>query len=324
MAVEKYRKKTGRAVKIVYTAHDYQLICPSHGLFDNDIKVCEKCLSGNYTHCFKTKCVKNSRLKSLLGMLDAYFVPVDRSQQMYGVEIHANVIQAFMENKTLTVLPAVVDGLIATIIVIALMLICENLSAVKVVIVCVVSAVVKLIMGFVLFNIGFTSNVLVAPIMSVIIGIYYIVLQYYRARVAKKSIEKAFSKYVDPQVIDDIAKNGTYELKLGGENRDIAVLFVDIRGFTPLSESLEPEQVVDILNEYLELTTASIFKHGGTLDKFIGDATMGVFNAPFNADDYVYKAVLAAWDIVQGGNRLEKDFLEKYGKRYKLWTCSCR
>lgn len=73
LAVEKYRKKTGRAVKIVYTAHDYQLICPSHGLFDNDIKVCEKCLSGNYTHCFKTKCVKNSRLKSLLGMLDAYF-----------------------------------------------------------------------------------------------------------------------------------------------------------------------------------------------------------------------------------------------------------
>lgn len=73
LAVEKYRKKTSRAVKIVYTAHDYQLICPSHGLFDNDIKVCEKCLSGNYTHCFKTKCVKNSRLKSFLGMLDAYF-----------------------------------------------------------------------------------------------------------------------------------------------------------------------------------------------------------------------------------------------------------
>lgn len=73
LAVHKYRKKTGRDVKIVYTAHDYQLVCPSHGLFDNEIKVCERCLSGNFTHCLRTKCVKNSRAKSFLGMLDAYF-----------------------------------------------------------------------------------------------------------------------------------------------------------------------------------------------------------------------------------------------------------
>ena len=146
------------------------------------------------------------------------------------------------------------------------------------------------------------------------IGIYYIGLHYYKARAAKLSIERAFSKYVAPQVVDEIAKDGTYELKLGGENRDVAVLFVDIRGFTPLSESLEPEQVVDILNGYLELTTASIFRHGGTLDKFIGDATMAVFNAPFDTEDYEYKAILTAWDIVQGGNRIEKEYLARYGK----------
>lgn len=73
LEVEKYRKKTGKKVKIIYTAHDYQLVCPSHGLFDSDINVCEKCLGGNYTHCLKTKCMKNSRAKSLLAMLDAYF-----------------------------------------------------------------------------------------------------------------------------------------------------------------------------------------------------------------------------------------------------------
>ena len=73
LEIEKYRKETGRTVKIIYTAHDYQLICPSHGLFDADIQICEKCLGGNYTHCLRTKCVKGSRAKSLLGMLDAYF-----------------------------------------------------------------------------------------------------------------------------------------------------------------------------------------------------------------------------------------------------------
>lgn len=71
--VEKYRKQTKRNVKLIYTAHDYQLICPSHGLFDVDINVCEKCLSGNYTHCFRTKCIKNSCAKSLLGTIDAYY-----------------------------------------------------------------------------------------------------------------------------------------------------------------------------------------------------------------------------------------------------------
>ncbi|MBQ9743129.1 MAG: glycosyltransferase [Ruminococcus sp.] len=73
LEVEDYRKSTGRNVRIIYTAHDYQLICPSHGLFDADINICEKCLGGNYMHCFRTKCHKNSRAKSLLAMADAYF-----------------------------------------------------------------------------------------------------------------------------------------------------------------------------------------------------------------------------------------------------------
>lgn len=68
-----YRTQTGRPVRLVYTAHDYQLICPSHGLFDTDRNVCERCLDGNYLHCLKTKCIKGSRLKSLLGTIDGFF-----------------------------------------------------------------------------------------------------------------------------------------------------------------------------------------------------------------------------------------------------------
>ena len=73
LEIARYRRETGSLVRIVYTAHDYQLICPSHGLFDSDINVCEKCLGGNYTHCLRTKCMKNSRAKSFLAMLDAYY-----------------------------------------------------------------------------------------------------------------------------------------------------------------------------------------------------------------------------------------------------------
>lgn len=248
------------------------------------------------------------------GMLDSYFVPINRGEQMYGVEIHANVIQAISEGKALRPLSPVADGLIAAAVAFILMFICSELSVIKVILICAGTAVLKLIGGAVLFSSGYKWDNLTAVIVAVIIAVYYTVVHYYRANAAKRSIEKAFSKYVAPQVVGEIIKNGTYELKLGGENRNIAVLFVDIRGFTPLSESLEPEQVVDILNSYLELTTNCIFRHGGTLDKFIGDATMAVFNAPFDTEDYVYKAVLAAWDIVQGGNRIEQQFIERYGK----------
>ena len=249
------------------------------------------------------------------GMMDSYFVPVDRSQQMYGVEIHANIIQAIMEDKVVEPVPTWIDGLIAALVAVLLVWICHRLSVVKTVIVCVAVAIAKILIDGILFNMGYTVNHLTIPVTSALIGLYYVGMHYYKARAAKQSIEKAFSKYVAPQVVDEISKTGTYQLKLGGENRDVAVLFVDIRGFTPLSESLEPEQVVNILNRYLELTTSCIFKHGGTLDKFIGDATMAVFNAPFDTEDYIYKAVLAAWDIVQGGAAIEKEFMEKYGKQ---------
>lgn len=73
LETEKYRKQFNNNLKIIYTAHDYQLICPSHGLFDAQINICEKCLTGSYMHCVKTKCMKNSRMKSLLAAADAYF-----------------------------------------------------------------------------------------------------------------------------------------------------------------------------------------------------------------------------------------------------------
>ncbi len=72
LEIEKYRRSFNKNVKIVYTAHDYQLVCPSHGMFDSNINICEKCIGGNYTHCFKTRCMKNSTMKSLLATVDAY------------------------------------------------------------------------------------------------------------------------------------------------------------------------------------------------------------------------------------------------------------
>lgn len=72
LEIHKWRMETKHLCKIISTAHDYQMICPSHGLFDKDLNICEKCLSGSYLPCLQTKCVKNSYLKSVIGMIDAY------------------------------------------------------------------------------------------------------------------------------------------------------------------------------------------------------------------------------------------------------------
>lgn len=73
LEIEKWRQEKRNGCRIIYTGHDYQLICPSHGLFDVNVKPCELCLDGKYIHCLQTKCLKNSRAKSLLGTMDGYF-----------------------------------------------------------------------------------------------------------------------------------------------------------------------------------------------------------------------------------------------------------
>jgi adenylate cyclase len=128
-------------------------------------------------------------------------------------------------------------------------------------------------------------------------------------------MEKAFKKYVDKSVVNELVNNGALEAKIGGVRKDVAVLFVDIRGFTSLSESLPPEQIVEILNQYLALAANAVEKNSGTLDKFIGDAAMAVFNSPFDLEDYEYKAVHAAWDLLLSAKELNEFCQTQYQKQ---------
>ncbi len=247
------------------------------------------------------------------GLSDQFSVPNSESQ-MYGVEIHANIVQGLLDGKSLVPAPRLMAALIIAAFCAAAYILTKKLplkAATPAAIVIIAGSVI----AFMAINSGGTSFPLIyLPLGALLCYLINLVRKYVEERLEKKKITDAFKKYVAPQVVEEIAKKGGYQIKLGGENRDIAVLFVDIRGFTPMSESLEPEQVVDILNSYLNLTTNSIFANGGTLDKFIGDATMAVFNAPFDLDDYVYRAVKTAWAIVSGGNAIESKFLERYGK----------
>lgn len=248
------------------------------------------------------------------GMQDAYNVAVQRGAQMYGVEIHANILEAIMEGKVNVPVEESVFAVCAALVTVLFGILCRKTTIVKSTVLLVVFILADIFLAKLLYNRGLVINLTLLPIAFLLLYAYNLVQGYLTEVLRRRKVLSAFKKYVAPQVVDEISKQGDFQLVLGGESRDIAVLFVDIRGFTPMSESLEPEQVVEILNEYLKLTTESILNNGGTLDKFIGDATMAVFNAPFDLEDYVYRAVCTARDIAAGSEALKEKLLERFGK----------
>ena len=109
-------------------------------------------------------------------------------------------------------------------------------------------------------------------------------------------VKNTFKRYVSKQVVDNLLEDET-KLNLGGEEREVTILFTDIRGFTSMSENMEPEQVVMTLNEYFSEMIDIVFEHNGTLDKIIGDELMVVFGAPLAADDDTERALNTAVEM---------------------------
>jgi adenylate cyclase len=119
----------------------------------------------------------------------------------------------------------------------------------------------------------------------------------------KEMIKRAFSRYVAREVVEEVLKDPE-QLQLKGERREVTVLFCDVRGFTPMSEKLTPEQVVSLLNDYYTLMIELTFKHDGTLDKFLGDGVMAIFGAPIAYADHALHACRAALAMQAGIARL--------------------
>ncbi|HLI07329.1 MAG TPA: adenylate/guanylate cyclase domain-containing protein [Ktedonobacteraceae bacterium] len=111
-----------------------------------------------------------------------------------------------------------------------------------------------------------------------------------------RKINRIFGRYVHPKVVEQLISDPR-ALKLGGETKEISIVFADIRGYTRLSESMSPEQVMNLLNKYLEIMGKEIWDEGGTLTAFIGDALMAIFNAPLPQEDHALRAVRAAWKM---------------------------
>ncbi|MFZ1082378.1 MAG: adenylate/guanylate cyclase domain-containing protein, partial [Candidatus Kryptoniota bacterium] len=129
-----------------------------------------------------------------------------------------------------------------------------------------------------------------------------VVYQYVVERKQKAAIKLIFSQYVDPSVVNQLVSNPEL-VKLGGERKTLSVLFSDIENFTGVSEKMAPEDLITHLNEYLTAMTEIVFKHDGTLDKYIGDAIIAFWGAPIEIKDHAYRVCQSAIEMTK---RLEE------------------
>lgn len=135
----------------------------------------------------------------------------------------------------------------------------------------------------------------------------------------RRFIREAFGRYVSPAVVHQLVEDPS-KLKLGGERRHVSYVFTDIAGFTSLSEKSDPELLVNILNEYLDGMTRVVMENGGMVDKFIGDAVVGLFGAPLDQPDHAARAIRCAI----GMDRFTRAFEQKCAQRgVKLGITRC-
>lgn len=248
------------------------------------------------------------------GLRDSYTTAIDHKAPMFGIEYQANAIQAMLWGDY----KKEVNDHLQLFLLFAVMLLClagywrRPVRSSTVLWIFVSGG--YLLLCRLLYHFGWVLHVLWIPVGATVLYAGCLALNYIQAAMERRHVTNTFKRYVAPEIVNELLKEGTDALELGGKLTRIAVLFVDVRGFTPMSELLKPTEVVEILNQYLTLISRCILKNSGTLDKFVGDAAMAFWGAPLPQEDYVMKAVQAAVDMAKGSESLSRALMEQYGR----------
>jgi len=218
-----------------------------------------------------------------------------------GVEIHANVLDTILNGlyiarsgreEWIDILVILLLGLVLGSVLAQVRLVWTTPIAVLVLVVFVAGSYVAFVSYHLWLNVIVPTTLVVANFAAV--GTYR---AFWEER-EKRKVRTAFQQYVPPGLIREMLKDPG-RLKLGGEERELTVMFSDIRGFTSLSEKLTALELTSFLNSYTDEMTDIIFRHWGTLDKFEGDAIMAFWGAPYEQDDHARRACAAALDMAR-------------------------
>lgn len=245
------------------------------------------------------------------GLLDLRTIPLEPAYP--GVEVHANIIQGILDGRILHA-PGYTKGfefILISFIGIALTFSLPMLSALYSTLVILGSIVLLIGTNFY----AWTSAQLVLPIAApVLLVVLLFALQmtygFFVESRGKRQLAHLFGQYVPPELVDEMSEKMD-EINLDGEMREMSVLFSDVRGFTTISESLEPKELTDYINAFLTPITKVIHDDRGTIDKYMGDAVMAFWGAPLEDDQHALHALNAAIGIVERMKTLREEFAEK-------------
>ncbi len=244
---------------------------------------------------------------------DEFPTPFSGEQKMPGVEIHANLLDTLLGGNWLTRVHLYVGGALALLAAILASLVTSLMRPIRAVLVILAVGAVYAAAVFGAF-VAWYLWVDVVPVQVALFLGYgtTVVVNFIREQREKQRLSRFFS----PDVIKEILQTRT-DSSLAGSRRRVTVLFSDIRGFTSLSEKLTPEEVVEMLRDYLTTMTEIVFKHGGTVDKYIGDAIMALYGAPFDQPNHAEQAVRTALEFQEQVKFLSERWEAKCGARLR-------
>lgn len=242
---------------------------------------------------------------------DSGTVPIE--SRMPLIYAHANIVDQLLNDRYITYIPDLYVFLIALLLFALTVYATWKLKTVVSVGAVFGFSILLLIGQFYLFETTQVFLDTVNPIAVMLLTfVPNIAVKAYFETKHKNFITKQFGRYISPDLVKEISKSDK-ELPLGGINKELSILFLDIRGFTTLSEKMKPEEVVDFLNMMFNLITEKTLENHGTIDKFIGDAAMLIFNAPLDLQNHEYYAVKTAYDIQKGMERVREEIQSKHG-----------
>jgi adenylate cyclase len=212
---------------------------------------------------------------------------------MPGVVIHANALETLIRGDRIREVPKLVSTILAAIAALAGSLLAIRLRAFRALVVVVAVWVVAGLAAFAAFKYGNVWWRGMAPTFGLVLGYGATVVENF---VREQREKQRLSRFFSPDVLRAVVRDRDGR-SLRPRRRLVTVLFSDIRGFTSISERLQPEQVDEMLREYLTVMTEVVFRHGGTVDKYIGDAIMGLYNAPYEDPDHALKAIRTALEF---------------------------
>ena len=237
-----------------------------------------------------------------------YWVTPISSEKMFGVEIHANAIDTILRGRFLTE-----SGETATLLIVLLLVCITSLALPKLnlrwggIMTAGLLIAYLAIAVFFFYNRGSIMSFVYPPIVLPLIYVTSIIYRITNEQADKRQVRDLFGKYVSPEVADEIVRLSDSEgLKLGGEEREVTVLFTDIRGFTRLSEQIPPDAIVNILNKYFSVIIDRILANGGMINKFAGDNIMAVWNAPQSQPDHALLAIKSAVESQQAIREMQE------------------